>query len=117
VKPLAAVPGTEILSAPGSRRRLRARLRRSLPGIGEIFAGGVLWGTAMAGSAVFGILMQDWETDAKIQSVAVLYALGGASAFPIGLFVARLLSLGRSGETAFPAAILAFAAARSASSG
>jgi hypothetical protein len=65
----------------------------------------------MAGSAALGILVQDWETAEKVQSVAALYALGGALAFPVGLFIARLLSRGRSAEVAFAAAFLAFAAA------
>jgi hypothetical protein len=111
VKPFAAKPAKEIAPAPGFARSFRARVQRSLPKTAEIFAGGAIWAAAMAASAFVAVLMQDWETSAKIQSVIVLYGLGGALSFPVGLFAARLLALGRSGEVSFAAAFLAFAAA------
>jgi hypothetical protein len=101
----------------GTGHGLGARVRRSWPSAAETFAGGAIWAAVMAASAFAAILMQDWETTAKIRSVAVLYALGGALAFPVGLFVARLLALRRSAEVAFAAAFLAFAAATIAITG
>lgn len=105
----AATPAEE--NPPATGRGFVARIRRSLPSTAETFAGSSIWAAAMAASAFAAILMQDWETTAKIRSVAVLYALGGALSFPVGLFAARLLARGRSGEVAFAAAFLAFAAA------
>jgi hypothetical protein len=103
VKPFAAEPAKQILPASGLGQRIRGHAKQSLPSISETFVGSTPWGGAMAGSAALGILMQDWETTEKVQSVAVFYTLGGALAFPVGLLVARLLSLGRSVEVAFAA--------------
>ncbi|MDX8521437.1 hypothetical protein [Mesorhizobium dulcispinae] len=47
-----------------------------------------------------------WETPGRIPFVALLYALGGALAFPVGLTLARLLSRGRHWETALAAAFV-----------
>ena len=40
--------------------------------------------------------------------MAALYAFGAAIAFPLGLMLARFVSLGRSAEAAFAAAFLGF---------
>ncbi|GLS33154.1 hypothetical protein SAMN04488498_105297 [Mesorhizobium albiziae] len=93
-----------------SRSGFGQRLKRSLPDPVEAFVGGAVWAAAMAASAFVAILMQEWETSAKIQSIAVLFALGGALSFPLALLAARFLSLGRSGEAAFAAAFFSFAA-------
>ena len=102
---------------PALGRGLGARFARSLPSSVEIFAGGIIWAIAMATSATVGILLLDWETSAKIETVAVLYGLGGALSFPVGLFAARLLALGRSAEVAFAAAFLSLATATVAITG
>jgi hypothetical protein len=60
----------------------------------------------MGASALVNLLLDGWQTPAKIRLMALLFAAGGALAFPVGLFVARLLSTGRSGETAFAAAFV-----------
>ena len=57
--------------------------------------------------ALTSLMLDDWQTPGKIRSVVVLFALGGAVAFPFGIFLARLVSLGRQAETAFAAAFLA----------
>ena len=93
-----------------SRSGCSQRLKRSMPDPVEAFAGGAVWAVAMAASAFVAILMQDWETSANIQSVAVLFALGGALSFPLALFIARFLSLGRSSEAALAAAFFSFVA-------
>jgi hypothetical protein len=88
-----------------------ARLRRSVPSVGTALSGAVLWGLAMGAGAYANLFLAAWETPAKLQFVAVLFAAGGALAFPLGLFLARFLSEGRRAETSFAAALLCFAAA------
>lgn len=65
----------------------------------------------MSASAVFGVWLRGWETPSKIQSVALLFAIGGGLGFPIGLFLARFFSMGKRVETAFAAAFLGFSIA------
>ena len=60
----------------------------------------------MGASALVNLLLDDWETPAKIGFVSLLFAAGGALAFPAGLFMARLVSLGRHWEVALAAAFV-----------
>ena len=64
----------------------------------------------MGASALVNLLLYDWETPDKIRTVSLLYACGGALAFPVGLFAARLVSQGRRREVAFAAAFVCLAA-------
>lgn len=90
--------------------RARQRLRQSLPSLRLALAGSALWGFAMGATAFFSLLLDHWETPLRVRAVVVLFALGGAVAFPIGWTLARLLSHGRRAETAFAAAFVALAA-------
>ena len=74
----------------------------------------LLWGIAMGASALTMLMLENWETPQKIRTVTVLFALGGAAAFPFGLTLARFLSYQRQRETAFAAAFLSFALATAA---
>ena len=65
----------------------------------------------MGASALLNLVLYDWETPDKIRTVSLLYVFGGALAFPVGLFAARLVSLGRRWEVAFAAAFVCLAAA------
>lgn len=65
----------------------------------------------MGGSALAMLMLAEWQTLYKIRVVAVFYALGGALAFPFGLFLARLVSAGMRRETAFAAMLLSLAVA------
>ncbi|MER8549482.1 hypothetical protein NKH41_28160 [Mesorhizobium sp. M1169] len=93
------------------RYRALHRLRRSLPPLRTAFAGALLWAMAMGASALLNLLLYDWETPAKVRFVSLLYAAGGALAFPVGLFLARLVSLGRHWEIALAAAFVCLLAA------
>ncbi|MER9465950.1 hypothetical protein NKJ73_20215 [Mesorhizobium sp. M0074] len=93
------------------RYRARHRLRRSLPPLRTAFAGALLWAMAMGASALLNLLLYDWETPVKIRFVSLLYAAGGALAFPVGLFMARLVLLGRHWEIAVAAAFVCLLAA------
>jgi hypothetical protein len=75
------------------------------------FFGALLWGAIMGASALVNLLLDDWETPAKIRFVSSLYAAGGALAFPVGLFLARLVSAGRHWEVALAAAFVCLLAA------
>ncbi|MFD2057580.1 hypothetical protein ACFSQT_32200 [Mesorhizobium calcicola] len=68
--------------------------------------GALLWAVTMGASALVNLVLDDWETPEKIRTVSLLYACGGALAFPAGLFAARLVSLGRRWEVAFAAAFV-----------
>ena len=92
--------------APISRNRARNRVRRALPLVRTALFGALLWAVAMGASALVNLLLDDWETPEKIRFVTLLYAAGGALAFPVGLFLARLVSLGRHWEVAFAAAFV-----------
>ncbi|WP_292155974.1 hypothetical protein [Mesorhizobium sp.] len=63
-----------------------------------------MWSFAMAASAFLNL--HDWETPGKVRFVVLLYALGGALAFPVGLTLAGLVSRGRHWETALAAAFV-----------
>ncbi|MER9546116.1 hypothetical protein NKI72_29415 [Mesorhizobium sp. M0437] len=99
------------------RYRALRRLRRALPSLRTAFAGALLWAAAMGASALLNLLQYDWETPAKIRFVSLLYAAGGALAFPIGLLLARLVSLGRHWEIALAAAFVCLLAATIAVTG
>lgn len=100
-------------AAPGrpESRAFWVRLRRAGPSLRTAVVGAVMWGAAMAAGAYANLLLGAWATPAKLQFVAVLFAVGGALAFPLGLFLARFLSEGRRAEASFAAALLCFAAA------
>ncbi|PBB28090.1 MULTISPECIES: hypothetical protein [unclassified Mesorhizobium] len=86
-------------------------VRRALPGWRATLFGSFLWAATMGTSALINLLLDDWVTPEKIRTVSLLFAGGGALAFPVGLFVARLVSLGRRREAAFAATMVCLAAA------
>ncbi|MER9231786.1 hypothetical protein NKI56_06730 [Mesorhizobium sp. M0622] len=99
------------------RYRALHRLRRALPPLCTAFVGALLWAMAMGVSALLNLMQYDWETPVKIRYVSLIYAAGGALAFPVGLFLARLVSLGRHWEIALAAAFVCLLAATSAFTG
>ncbi|WP_246800742.1 hypothetical protein [Mesorhizobium amorphae] len=88
-----------------------------MPSLRTAFLGAVLWGATMGASALINLLLDDWETPAKIRFVSLLYAAGGVLAFPVGLFLARLVSRGRHWEVALAAAFVCLLAATLAFTG
>jgi hypothetical protein len=92
------------------RNRGLDRVRRALPSPGAALFGALLWAAAMGVSALVNLLLDHWETPAKIRFVSLLFAAGGALAFPAGLFMARLVSLGRYWEVALAAAFVSLLA-------
>jgi hypothetical protein len=96
---------------PGLARRFAKHLRRSLPPLATTLAGSVCWALVMAASAVVTLWSQGWQTPEKYLAVVLLFAVGAALAFPVGLTAARFIAIDRSAETAFAAAFLGFALA------
>ncbi|MBZ9703721.1 MULTISPECIES: hypothetical protein [unclassified Mesorhizobium] len=96
---------------PARRHRALGRLRGAIPTPGTALLGALLWAATMGASALLNLLLESWVTPDKIRTVTLLFAGGGALAFPVGLFAARLVSRGRSWEVAFAAAFVGLAAA------
>ena len=105
------------LDQPGWRQRAGNRLRRAVPSTVAALLGALLWAVAMGASALTGLWLDNWETPEKIRFVVLLYAMGAALAFPVGLFAARLISLDRQAEVAFAAAFICLLAATLAFTG
>lgn len=93
----------------GLASRLIARLCLSIPALRHALIGALLWGALMGASALTNLLWDAWETTGQIRFVSMIYVAGGLLAFPLGLFIAKFIAIGRSGETAFAAAFLGFA--------
>jgi len=89
------------------RGRLWQTAWRALPGRRVAIAGAVLWAAVMGVSALFTLLSYNWETPDRIRFVILIFAAGGALAFPVGLYLARLVSVRRGPEVAFAAAFVA----------
>ncbi|SFT81175.1 hypothetical protein SAMN05518861_105289 [Mesorhizobium sp. YR577] len=104
---------SDITAVAGNQgiRRLLARLRRTRPSVRVASIGAALWAVAMAGSALFNLMLDAWETPEKMRTVTTLFAAGGFLAFPLGLWGAAFLSQGKRAETAFAAAFVSFAVA------
>lgn len=100
-------------SLPKSSNTMRAteRLRQSLPSLRLAIVGSAIWGLSMGTSALLALLLDRWETPVLVRTIVVLFALGGAFAFPIGWTMARLLSRGRPPETALAAAFVSLGVA------
>ncbi len=90
---------------------MAARLAGAAAAFSDSSLARLLWGLAMGGSALVPLVLAEWETPDSIRSVVVLFALGGAIAFPFGLFLARFLSTAGRRETAFAAMLLSLAIA------
>lgn len=97
------------VSAAKHRSWLSGALAGALPPVLPALGGAMLWGAAMGACALMMLVLENWETPHKIRTVAALFALGGALAFPFGLILARFLSHRRPRDTAFAAAFLSFA--------
>ncbi len=99
------------------RKRVGNRASRAVPPTLTALLGALLWAVAMGASALIGLWLDNWETPEKIRFVVLLYAMGAAIAFPIGLFAARLISLDRQWEVALAAAFVCLLAATLAFTG
>jgi hypothetical protein len=96
---------------PDGRGTIAMRLRLALPAPRIALFGALAWATAMAVSAGTNLFLQGWESSAAVVAIMSLFAIGGALAFPTGLFVARFVSLGRPGSVVFAAGFVSLFAA------
>ena len=96
---------------PARRNRALGRVYNAMPTLRTALLGALLWAATMGASAFVNLLLDSWVTPDKIRTVSLLFAGGGAVAFPVGLFAARLVSLGRGREVAFAATMVCLAAA------
>lgn len=87
------------------------RLRLALPTWRLAVAGSLVWGVLMAASAYARLWNGGWLLPDGILAVVTLFAAGGALALPFGLYAARFIALGRSGEIAFAALFVCLLAA------
>lgn len=107
-------------TVPTTRRAsswLAGALASALPPLLQSIGGALLWGMAMGASALMMLVVENWESPEKIRTVAALFAIGGAIAFPFGLILARFLSYRRTPQAAFAAAFLSLAAVTAAATG
>jgi hypothetical protein len=89
--------------------RMTGTLAAALPPILPTLGHALIWGLVGGLCALTSVMLGGWETPAKIRTIFLLFSLGGVLAFPVGLFLARLLSDGAKTETAFAAAFLSLA--------
>lgn len=81
--------------------------KETAPSWRVVLIGALTWGLAMGGGAALNLLREDWGGSTKVGVVSLLFAAGGALAFPIGLGLARRFGRGRSRKGAFVAAFFA----------
>ncbi|APG84536.1 hypothetical protein [Sinorhizobium americanum] len=93
------------VAGPGSRSK-RGRIHRAIPSWRETFLGAPAWGLAMAFSAWYALWLREHDATFHLQSILLLYALGGLVAWPLSLFGGRCMAEGRSIETRFAAYLL-----------
>lgn len=77
------------------------RARRALPSLGTALGGALLWGLVTGASALTNLLLAEWATPVQVREISLLFLTGGALAFPVSLYLARIMSLGRGREVAF----------------
>ncbi len=106
-----ASPMAGTVPRTGLGRRFAAHLRRSLPSLATTLIGSACWASIMTASAMAGLWARGWQTPEKFVEVALIFAVGAALAFPVGLIAARFVALGRPAQTAFAAAFLGFSLA------
>lgn len=92
------------------------RLRAALPTRREAIIGAPAWGLLLLANAALGLALRGWSFD-LIGIVALLFFAGGCLAFPLAIFVARLLSASRSRAASFAAIFLCLAVATVALTG
>jgi hypothetical protein len=101
-----AAPPQAAVEHLGQSRRIRARLAECLPPARSALALGMLWGAAMAASAVANLLYDGWETSSRIAMVAIVFGLGGAMAVPIAYWLAALVAGRKRWEARLAAALI-----------
>lgn len=82
-----------------------------MPGWRPALLGGLIWAIVAIACAFTGLKLGGWQTVEKLESVALLYGFSAFIAFPVAVWIARLLSLDRSADVAFAAFFVTLAMA------
>lgn len=102
-------------TAPRARKGRLARwwaaVREAAPPWKHALPGALIWAVLMSLSATLNLIAEGWQSSDSIRDVALVFAAGGAVAFPLGVTAATLVSRGRRAETRFAAAFLALVVA------
>ena len=98
----------ERAATPAGQQPLGVRLKSAAPAWPTALLGGLAWGATMAANARFCLWLQGWQTPDRIAAVVLLYAIGGALAFPVALLAARFLCEGKSRQARYAATFLSF---------
>lgn len=93
--------------ARASGNAMAVRLARALPPARTAFVGAALWAGAMSLSAFLGAA--HWATASHRGLIVAFFGCGGALAFPLALFVARLLTEDATASRRFAAILLSLA--------
>lgn len=80
-----------------------------MPDLGAALSGGLIWSLLIAAAAGQALHAAGWQNPEQVRVVLALYLAGALVAFPVALFLARLVSAGRSRQIAFCAFFLALA--------
>lgn len=87
--------------------RIAGRFRSARPGLTETFAGALVWGSAMGLSALAALYLRNRLETFNLSLIITIYFAGGALAWPLTLFLARLIASSRTAEARFATAFLA----------
>jgi len=68
--------------------------------------GALIWAGLMATSATLNLVAAGWQSNDSIRNVALVFGIGGAVGFPLGLTAAALIARGRSSQAGFAAAFV-----------
>lgn len=96
-----------IHAAKGRFARTWAAFVQYAPPWRHVLPGALLWACLMGFSASLNLISEGWQASERIRDVALVFAAGGAVAFPLGIMGATLISRGRRAEARFAAAFLA----------
>jgi hypothetical protein len=86
----------------------RSRFVRALPDPLTTLAGTVVWAAASATSAAIWLAISGRFATSHAPAILLVFALGGALAFPVALYLTRLAVPAGHAETRFAAAFVAF---------
>ncbi|MFS8112406.1 hypothetical protein QD460_11860 [Rhizobium jaguaris] len=91
---------------PASAVATTGRLRAAVPSSRQLLFGALCWGAAMATSALSALYLRNGLLTSRLSALVMVYALGGALAWPLMLPLARLLAHRRPIEARFAAFFL-----------
>jgi hypothetical protein len=104
------MPEKLVSDPPRTPTAMRQRLVRAVPPVKSTIAGALLWGCGMALSLLVGLEIIVGGLTSHRMALTGLYFAGGVLAFPVAIFLIRLLALRQSAEIRFSAAFVSLTA-------